>query len=144
MAPDEENGKGRIMIKRIDHLGIAVKDVEASAGFYRDILGLETEEPMEHHGMKMVFIKIGDSNFELIEDSNPDSVIAKYIERKGEGIHHVSLVVDDIEAELEAVKKKGVALIDDKPRIGAEGFPVAFLHPKSTNGVLVEFCQKEE
>jgi methylmalonyl-CoA epimerase len=132
------------MIRKIDHLGVAVKDAEESAKFYRDIVGLETGQPMEHHGMKMVFVKIGESNFELIEDRNPDSVIAKYIERKGEGIHHVSMVVDDIETELKAVKEKGVTLIDEKPRIGAEGFPVAFLHPKSTNGVLVEFCQKED
>ncbi len=132
------------MIRKIDHLGVAVKNVEESAKFYRDILGLETGEPMERHGMKMVFVKIGESNFELIEDQNPDSVIAKYIEKKGEGIHHVSMVVDDIEAELKAVKEKGVTLIDEKPRIGAEGFPVAFLHPRSTNGVLVEFCQKED
>lgn len=132
------------MIKRIDHLGLAVKDVEKSAVFYRDVLGLETGELIEHHGMKMIFVKIGESNFELIEDSNPDSVISKFVARQGEGIHHVSLVTDDIEAELEAVKEKGVALIDEKPRIGAEGFPVAFLHPKSTNGVLVELCQQEE
>ncbi len=136
--------KGQNMIQRIDHLGVAVKDVEESTKFYRDVLGLETGELIEHHGMRMVFIKIGESNFELIEDGNPDSVIAKYIENKGEGIHHVSLIVDDIEAELKAVKEKGVTLIDEKARIGAEGFPVAFLHPKSTNGVLVEFCQKEE
>lgn len=132
------------MIKRIDHLGVAVKDVEAAAKFYRDVLKLETGEPFEHRGMKMVFVKIGDSNFELISDSNPNSIINRHIEKRGEGIHHVSLVVDDIEAEIKGAKEKGVSFIDEKPRLGAEGFPIVFLHPSSTNGVLVEFCQKKE
>jgi methylmalonyl-CoA/ethylmalonyl-CoA epimerase len=125
-------------ILKIDHLGIAVKSIDAGKNFWTDALGLEFE------GSETVAEqKVGESEVELLESTAPDGPIAKYLEKKGEGIQHVAFRVENIEAALSELKEKGIRLIDEQPRIGAGGAQIAFLHPKSTNGVLVELCQRD-
>jgi methylmalonyl-CoA/ethylmalonyl-CoA epimerase len=99
------------------------------------------EEVVEEQDVKVAFLPVGESEIELLESTSPDGNIAKYIQKKGEGIHHIAFEVDDLEAKLEELKEKGVRLIDEKPRYGAGGARIAFLHPKSTNGILVELCE---
>ena len=113
--------------------------------FYQDILGLELHgtEVVEEQKVKVAFLPIGDTEVELLESTSPDGPIAKFIEAKGQGIQHIAYRVDDIEAALEEMKAKGVRLIDEKPRYGAGGARIAFLHPKSTNGVLIELCERK-
>ncbi len=132
-------------ILKIDHLGIAVKSIDAGKNFWSDILNLEFEgsETVEAQKVTTAFFPVGESEVELLESTAADGPVAKYIEKKGEGIQHVAFRVEDIEASLEELKEKGVRLIDQKPRIGAGGAKIAFLHPKSTNGVLVELCQRD-
>ncbi len=132
-------------ILKIDHLGIAVKSIDAGKNFWLDILNLEFEgsETVEAQKVTTAFFPVGESEVELLESTAADGPVAKYIEKKGEGIQHVAFRVEDIEASLEELKEKGVRLIDQKPRIGAGGAKIAFLHPKSTNGVLVELCQRD-
>jgi len=134
------------MIKKIDHIGVAVENLNEAMRLYRESLGLEIEETEEvkEQRVKVAFIPVGESRIELIESTDPNGLIAKFIERKGEGIHHIALEVDHIEDALQKLKERGVQLIDEKPRIGAHKMKIAFLHPKSTKGVLLELCEKHE
>ena len=131
------------MFRKIDHIGIAVKNLEESVNIFKNILGMEYagEEEVKEQNVKVAFLPIGESEIELLESTSSDGNIAKYIEKKGEGIHHIAFEVENLEAALEDLKKKGVRLIDEKPRYGAGGARIAFLHPKSTNGILVELCE---
>ena len=134
------------MYKRLTHIGIAVKNLDNSSRVFSKLFGMSqshTEEVVEQR-VKAMFFKIGEGGIELLEPTNPDSTIAKYIEKRGEDVHHLSFEVDDIDAEIARLKKEGFQMIDEKPRVGADGFKIAFLHPKSTNGVLVEIGQKIE
>jgi len=132
-------------VLKIDHLGIAVKSIETGKGFWADTFGLDFEgaETVAEQKVTTAFFPVGDSEVELLESTAPDGPVAKYIEKKGEGIQHVAFRVENIEEALAELKEKGVRLIDETPRIGAGGAKIAFLHPKSTNGVLVELCQRD-
>jgi methylmalonyl-CoA/ethylmalonyl-CoA epimerase len=127
----------------IDHIGIAVGDLEASLAFFRDVLGLELEAPEEvpSQRVRAHFLQAGEAALELVEPTAGDSPIAKFVERRGPGLHHVALRVDDIVAALAELKARGVRLIDEAPRPGAHNSLVAFIHPSSTHGVLVELKQ---
>lgn len=127
----------------IEHLGIAVANLEESIKYYEEVLGLTCYklEEVADQKVKTAFFKIGDTKIELLESTSPDGPIGKFIEKKGQGIHHIAFAVEHIEDALSEVKAKGVQLIDETPRKGAEGLHIAFLHPKSTNGVLTEFCE---
>ena len=131
-------------ILKIDHLGIAVKSIDQGRSFWTDILGLPMEgtETVEAQKVTTAFFPVGESEVELLESTAPDGPIAKYLEKKGEGIQHVAFRVENIEAALAELKEKGVRLIDETPRMGAGGAKIAFLHPKSTNGVLVELSER--
>jgi methylmalonyl-CoA/ethylmalonyl-CoA epimerase len=130
----------------LDHIGIAVANLEEALRFYRDALGLEIETPEEvpSQRVRAHFIPAGDSALELLEATDEESPIAKYIARRGPGLHHITLRVDDIVAALARLKSRGVRLIDDTPRPGAHGSLVAFIHPSSAHGVLVELKQGGE
>ena len=132
-------------IKNIDHIGIAVKSIEQAGKFYTDVLGLDIEdiETVAEQKVKVAFIPITDSEVELLESVEPDGPVAKYIEKRGEGIQHIAFRVDDINQCLAELKEKGVRLIDQSPRHGAGGAKIAFIHPKETNGVLVEICERD-
>jgi methylmalonyl-CoA epimerase len=134
------------MIKRIDHLGIAVRNLEESLVIYRDLLGLEFLgiEEVSSQGVRVGMLKVGDAKIELLESTTDDGPIARHIESKGEGIHHIALQIDDIEATLASLKKHGVALINQEPVPGAHETRIAFIHPKSTGKVLVELCEHKE
>src|SRR5687767_4267339 len=127
----------------LDHVGIAVEDLEASLVFFRDALGLhvETAEDVPSQRVRVQFISTGPSSLELLQATAPDSPIAKFLEKRGPGLHHITLRVDDIEAALEHLRQRNVRLIDEKPRPGADGSRVAFIHPSSAHGVLVELKQ---
>lgn len=131
-------------ILKIDHLGIAVNSIEDGKNFWTDALGLEFEgsETVEEQKVTTAFFPVGESEVELLESTAPDGPIAKYLEKKGEGIQHIAFRVENIEEALSELKEKGVKLIDEKPRIGAGGAKIAFLHPKATRGVLVELCER--
>jgi methylmalonyl-CoA/ethylmalonyl-CoA epimerase len=127
----------------IEHIGIAVTDLEAAIGLYENILGqpcYNIEEVAEQK-VKTAFFKIGQTKIELLQSTDPEGPIGKFIERRGEGIHHIAFSVNKIEENLEQVAAYGLKLIDQKPRKGAEGLDIAFLHPKSTSGVLIELCE---
>ena len=130
------------MIAKIDHIGIAVNSIEGAVKLYRDMLGLKVEEveTVEEQKVKAAMIPVGESRIELLESTDPKGVIAKYIEKRGEGIHHLALGVNNIEGMLETLKEKGFPLIDTTPRIGAGGAKVAFLHPKGTK-VFMELVE---
>lgn len=132
------------MVKKVDHIGIAVSNLEEALKFYEEVLGMNLHgtEIVEEQKVKVAFLPIGDTEIELLESTDKEGPIAKFIEKKGEGIQHIAYRVEDIEKELEEMKKKGIRLIDEKPRYGAGGAKIAFLHPQSTNGVLVELCQR--
>jgi len=129
---------------KIDHIGIAVKSIDASLKFYAELLGmkLEGEETVAEQKVKTAFLPIGDVEVELLESTAPDGPIAKFIETKGEGIQHIAFAVENIEEALKELEEKNFRLIDHKPRLGAGGKKIAFLHPKDTGGVLVELCEK--
>jgi len=133
-------------IIKIDHLGIAVKSIEAGKQFWTNVLGLQFEgvETVSEQKVTTAFFPVGESEVELLESTAADGPIANYIEKRGEGIQHIAFRVENIEAALDELKAKGVRLIDEKPRVGAGGAKIAFLHPKSTNGVLVELCQRDD
>jgi methylmalonyl-CoA epimerase len=133
------------MKARLDHIGIAVSDLEDALAFYRDALGLEVEAPEEvaSQRVRAHFIPAGEAALELLEATAEDSPIAKYVARRGPGLHHITLRVDDIRAALDRLKARGVRLIDETPRRGAHGSLVAFIHPSSAHGVLVELKQGE-
>jgi len=132
------------MMKKIDHIGVAVENLNEAMRLYNESLGLKIEgtEEVKEQKVKVAFIPVGESRIELIESTDPNGPIAKFIERKGEGIHHIALEVDNIEEALQKLKERGVQLIDEKPRIGAHKMKIAFLHPRSTKGVLLELCEK--
>ncbi|MFO7986401.1 MAG: methylmalonyl-CoA epimerase [Desulfatiglandaceae bacterium] len=132
-------------VKHIDHVGIAVKALDQAGRFYTDVLGLKIEEveTVADQKVNVAFIPITDSEVELLESTEPDGPIAKYIASRGEGIQHIAFRVEDIDAAIEELKTKGVRLIDDKARKGAGGAKIAFIHPKETNGVLVEICERD-
>jgi methylmalonyl-CoA/ethylmalonyl-CoA epimerase len=136
--------RARRMKPTLDHIGIAVKSLEA-AKIYKD-MGLEVQhvETVETQRVKTAFLSVGDSNLELLEPTSPDSPIAKFIEKRGEGIHHLCFRVDDLEAHLERLKAEGYRLINEAPVPGAHGCRVAFLHPAAGNGVLIELSEKIE
>ena len=127
----------------IEHIGIAVKNLEESIKYYEEVLGLECYniEEVKEQKVKTAFLKVGDTKIELLESTDPEGPIGKFIEKKGEGIHHIAFAVKDIENKLKHAEEKGVRLIDTTPRKGAEGLNIAFLHPKSTFGVLTELCE---
>lgn len=131
------------MIKKIAHLGIAVKNLEEAKNFYAGMLGLTSagEEEVPSQKVKAAFISVGDTRLELLESTDPEGPIAKAIVARGEGIHHIAYEVDDIVATLAGLKAKGVRLIDESPRAGAHGAKVAFIHPKVGLGVLIELCE---
>lgn len=129
--------------KQIEHIGIAVKDLEESVQLYTERLGLTClgYETVESEKVRVAFLEIGETRLELLEPTSPDSPIAQFIEKRGEGLHHIALQVDNSIERLEFLKDQGVKLINEVPKQGAHGNLVAFLHPKSTNGVLLELCQ---
>jgi methylmalonyl-CoA/ethylmalonyl-CoA epimerase len=131
-------------ILKIDHLGIAVNSIDGRKNFWTDGLGLSFEgtETVEEQKVTTAFLPVGESEVELLESTAPDGPIAKYIEKKGEGIQHVAFQVENIEEALAELKEKGIQLIDQTPRKGAGGAKIAFLHPKATAGVLVELCER--
>ena len=133
-------------VLKIDHLGIAVKSIEAGKNFWTTALGLKFEgvETVAEQKVTTAFFPVGESEVELLESTAPDGPIANYLEKKGEGIQHIAFRVESIEAALNELKEKGIRLIDEKPRTGAGGAKIAFLHPKSTNGVLVELCERSK
>ncbi len=130
-------------ILKIDHLGIAVNSIEDGKNIWAEALGLafEGSETVEEQKVITAFFPVGESEVELLESTAPDGPVAKFLDKKGEGIHHIAFRVENIEAALEELKEKGIRLIDEKPRKGAGGKKIAFLHPKATNGVLVELCE---
>jgi methylmalonyl-CoA/ethylmalonyl-CoA epimerase len=131
-------------MKKIEHLGIAVKDLEASNALFAKLFGTphyKTEE-VASEGVKTSFFKTGPNKIELLQATNPDSPIAKFIEKKGEGIHHIAFDVEDIKAEIARLKGEGFTVLNEEPKKGADNKWVAFLHPKTTNGVLIELCQE--
>jgi methylmalonyl-CoA/ethylmalonyl-CoA epimerase len=129
---------------KIDHIGIATKGIDKAAQFYRDMLGLEVAETEEvpDQKVRVAMLTIGESRIELLEATSNDSPISRYLEKRGPGIHHIAVRVDDIQAALADLKRKGARLIDEEPRSGAGGCLVAFVHPSSTGGVLLELVQK--
>ncbi|MEN9918354.1 MAG: methylmalonyl-CoA epimerase [Bacteroidota bacterium] len=130
-------------LSHIEHLGIAVKSIEESLPYYEGVLGLKCYniEVVEDQKVKTAFLKVGQTKIELLEPTSPESTIAKFIEKRGEGIHHIAFAVDSVASALAEAESKGVQLIDKAPRAGAEGLNIAFLHPKSTCSVLTEFCE---
>ena len=132
-------------ILKIDHIGIAVNSIDNGADFWSGILGLDYagKETVNEQKVTTAFFPVGESEVELLESTSPDGPVARYIEKKGEGIQHIAFRVENIEDALSELKEKGVKLIDETPRIGAGGAKIAFLHPKATQGVLVELCQRD-
>ena len=130
------------MVERIDHIGVAVKDLDAVVNFYEQALGLKVTEKMDHGDSRGAFIKIGEVDVEFLENKDPKSAIARHIEKRGEGIHHIALEVKRIEEKMEDLRKKGIPFVDEKPRPGARGSRICFMHPKSTYGVLLELVER--
>lgn len=128
----------------IEHIGIAVKNLDSSIKYYEDVLGLKCYaiEEVRDQKVKTAFFMVGQTKIELLESTEPDGPIGKFIEKKGEGIHHIAFAVEDLSAALQEAELHGIHLIDKSPRAGAEGLSIAFLHPKSTGGVLTELCSK--
>jgi len=135
-----------MLITHIEHIGIAVKDLDMAITYYENVLGLKCYaiEEVADQKVKTAFFKVGDTKIELLESTDPEGPIGKFIEKKGEGIHHIAFNVPQLEEALKEVDESGIQLIDKEPRKGAEGMNIAFLHPKSTFGVLTEFCEKAE
>ena len=128
---------------KINHLGVAVKSLEEAIPLYRDTLGMTFQgiEEVEEQKVRVAFLQIGESKIELLEPTSTDSPIAKFLEKNGSGIHHIAYEVDDITETLAGLEQKGVRLIDRIPRQGAHGAKIAFIHPKSTGGILTEICE---
>ncbi len=133
-------------ILKVDHIGVAVKSIEETKKLYHDLLGLEHagSETVAEQKVTTAFFPVGDTELELLESTAEDGPIAKYLEKRGEGVQHVAFRVADIEEALAELKAKGIKLIDETPRRGAGGAKIAFLHPKATYGVLVELCERED
>lgn len=134
------------MIKKVDHIGIAVRSIDEARKLYEDVLGLKVAhiEIVEEQKTKLAFIPTGDSEIELLESTDPDGPVAKFIAAKGEGIQHIAFRVDNIEEALASLKAAGVRMIDEKPRKGGGGAKIAFLHPKETFGTLIEICERKD
>lgn len=130
-------------LSHIEHIGIAVKSIEEAIPYYEKVLGLKcyAVEEVKDQKVKTAFFKVGQTKLELLESTDPEGPIGKFIANRGEGIHHIAFAVRDLEAWLKHAEEEGVRLIDQHPRKGAEGLDIAFLHPKSTFGVLTEFCE---
>ena len=130
-------------ISHIEHIGIAVKDLQESIAYYENILGLKcyAVEDVADQKVKTAFFMVGQTKIELLESTDPEGAIGKFIEKRGEGVHHIAYSVDDVASALTEMENKSVQLIDKQPRKGAEGLNIAFLHPKSTGGVLTELCE---
>jgi methylmalonyl-CoA/ethylmalonyl-CoA epimerase len=133
------------MIKKVDHIGIAVRSLDKTLPFYTDVLNLPLLgiEVVETQLVRVAFLQAGGTKLELLEPTSEESSISKFIEKRGEGIHHVALSVESIEERIIEMKEKGIRMIDDRPRPGAGGANIAFMHPKSTSGVLFELCEKK-
>lgn len=131
-------------VLKIDHIGIAVNAIDEGRHFWSDILGLpmEGQETVAEQKVTTAFFPVGDSEVELLESTHPDGPVARYIEKRGQGIQHIAFRVENIDESLRELKEKGVPLIDQTPRIGAGGARIAFIHPKATQGVLVELCER--
>lgn len=129
---------------QIDHIGIAVKSIEESLKFWEKTMNIKCQgiEEVIDQKVKTAFLPLGDSELELLEATSPESPVAKFIEKKGEGIHHIAIRVENLEETLSELKEKGVRLIDEKPRCGAGGAKIAFLHPKATGGILLELSER--
>ena len=133
-------------MQKIEHIGIAVKSLEVSIPVFEKILNTPCykTETVESEKVSTAFFQNGPNKIELLESTDPDGVIAKYIEKKGEGMHHIAFAVEDIEAEMERLKSEGFVLLNDKPKKGADNKLVCFLHPKHTNGILIELCMERK
>ncbi|SDA94694.1 methylmalonyl-CoA epimerase [Algoriphagus alkaliphilus] len=133
------------MMRKIEHIGIAVADLDKSNELFTRLLGKENykTESVEGEGVETSFFQVGDTKVELLQASRPDSPIAKYLEKKSEGVHHISFDVEDIHAEIKRLKEAGFEILNETPKQGADNKIVVFLHPRSTNGVLVELCQNQ-
>jgi methylmalonyl-CoA/ethylmalonyl-CoA epimerase len=133
------------MINKVDHIGIAVRSLENTLPFYTDVLNLPLLgiEEVDTQMVRVAFLQAGGTKLELLEPTSEESPIAKFIEKRGEGIHHVALGVDSIEDRIIEMKEKGIRMIDEQPRLGAGGANIAFMHPKSASGVLFELCEKK-
>ncbi len=133
------------MVKKIDHLGIAVHSIAQARIFYENVLGLSCEriEEVASQKVRTAFFTIGDTHIELLEPTEPDSPVARFLDKHGEGIHHIGYLSNDIEQELDRARENGITLINEEPVAGAGGKLIAFLHPKSTHGVLTEICSKK-
>ena len=134
------------MFGRIDHIGVAVDDLEEAVSLYSERLGMPVQhrETVEEQGVEAVLLGVGESHVELLSPLGPETAVGRFLERNGPGIHHVAYGTDDIESALEGVRAAGLALIDERPRIGIRGSRVAFVHPKSTGGVLTELVEPAE
>lgn len=134
------------MLKKISHIGIAVTNIEEATPFYRDVLGMKYEgcEIVAEQKVKVAFFAVGESRIELLEATEPDSPVAKFLEKNGPGVHHIAYEVADLEQRLLALKTAGLRLIDEVPRTGAHHTRIAFLHPKASGGVLTELCQPDD
>jgi methylmalonyl-CoA epimerase len=132
------------VFERIDHIGVAVEDLDAAIELYRDRLGmpLHHRETVDQFGVEAVLLGVGDAHVELLEPTDPDGAVGRFLERNGPGLHHVAYLAGDIDAALEEARSQGLRLIDEQPRTGIRGSRVAFLHPKSTGGVLTELVQR--
>ncbi|MCL1829078.1 MAG: methylmalonyl-CoA epimerase [Oscillospiraceae bacterium] len=132
-------------VTRVDHIGFAVKNLEESVRWYEETLGIRSAgvETVAEQKVKVAFLPCGDSELELLESTETDGPIARFIEKNGEGMQHIALRVDDIDAALRELKDKGIRLLDETPRRGAGGAKIAFVHPKMTKGVLLELCERE-
>lgn len=132
------------MMKKIAHIGIAVRDMDTSIDLFKKLLGKSPDhsEKVDDQKIQTAMFQIGESALELTQATDPSSPIARFIEKRGEGVHHISFVVDNIHSEIDRLKSLGFTMVDEEPKLGADGYLVAFLHPKSTNGVLVELSQK--
>jgi methylmalonyl-CoA/ethylmalonyl-CoA epimerase len=131
------------MLGRVEHIAIAVADIEAAIAHYRDVWGIEVEhrERVEDQGVDEAMLRVGGTYLQLLGATRPDTTVGKFIERRGEGLHHIAYEVDDLEGTLAELKAKGVRLIDEQPRVGGRGHMVAFVHPKGNQGLLVELIQ---
>lgn len=132
-----------IDMNRIEHVGIAVRSLKEAVATYEKMgFQISSTEEVEKQKVRVAFIKLGESRIELLEPTTPDSPIAKFLDKKGAGIHHMAIEVDDLKAKLKELKQEDFRLIDKKPRQGAHGLTIAFIHPKATHGVLLELCQQ--
>lgn len=131
------------MMRRINHVGVAVKDLEDTLIFFEQVFDLKPAKVVKASNMKAAFIPVGDGEIELIQPTDPQLAISQFINQKGEGLHHISIQVKEIGKVLDELKRKGVKLIDEKPRTGVHGVNIAFLSPESTKGILIELCEEE-